>query len=176
MMTKLIRSLVLMVCFLFVLPVTIFANGVNNEQKLLVESVPVDTVTANEVILNKQSEIDQYVFEEHIEEIENKGFTVTHTSSLEEYVEIGITPFNEENEQYLYSIFGKDQVKVVEGQQAELFTIAEEDTRDIDIIIENQKENESKEGLTKYLIILGISIVLLGGVVVAKRNIKTVKN
>jgi hypothetical protein len=33
-------------------------------------------------------------------------------------VEIGITPYNEANADYLYGIFGKEMVKVVEGQQA----------------------------------------------------------
>jgi hypothetical protein len=71
-------------------------------------------------IIQKQQGIDKYLFEEHTKEIEEKGLTITHTAPLEDYVEIGITPFNKDNENYLYEIFGKDNVKVVEGQQATL--------------------------------------------------------
>jgi hypothetical protein len=75
----------------------------------------------NEDILAKQREIDKYLFEDHVDEIKAKGFTVTHTGPMEDYVEIGITPYTEENANYLYEIFGKDNIKVVEGQQAVLY-------------------------------------------------------
>lgn len=67
-------------------------------------------------ILKKQNEIDTYLFKEHSKEIEQKGITVTYTIPYEDHVEIGIMPMNSENAEYLYSIFGKDKVKVVEGQ------------------------------------------------------------
>jgi hypothetical protein len=87
----------------------------------LVSSIITFATTDNtNTIIQKQQEIDKYLFEEHAKEIEEKGFTITHTSPLEGYVEIGITPFNKENTDYLYEIFGNDNVKVVEGQQATL--------------------------------------------------------
>lgn len=75
----------------------------------------------DDALLLKQREIDQYVFEQHRQEIEQKGFTVTHTGPMNDYVEVGITPYYEENAEYLYKIFGKSQVKVVEGHQAVLY-------------------------------------------------------
>lgn len=72
----------------------------------------------SEPILKKQSEIDKYLFEEHKEELAKKDIVVTHTAPNEKYIEIGITPYNEENAEYLYKIFGKDMVTVVEGKQA----------------------------------------------------------
>ncbi len=42
---------------------------------------------------------------------------MTHTAPFVIYVEIGITPLNDENAAYLYGIFGKDKVKVVDGQK-----------------------------------------------------------
>lgn len=66
----------------------------------------------------KQSEIDKVLFEEYKQEISQKGFTVTNTSATDEYVEIGITPFNEENASYINEIVGNDEIKVVEGFQA----------------------------------------------------------
>ncbi|AKL96006.1 copper amine oxidase domain-containing protein [Clostridium aceticum] len=69
-------------------------------------------------LLEKQKEIDQYVFVTHVEEIAEAGFTVTHTGPRENYVEVGILPYDETNANYLYQLFGKEQVSVVEGIQA----------------------------------------------------------
>lgn len=66
----------------------------------------------------KQLEIDRYVFADHVKEIADKGITVTNTGVVGDVVEVGITPYSEESANYLYEIFGKDLVKVVEGQQA----------------------------------------------------------
>lgn len=90
-------------------PVSIQIQQVNTGNQLISE----DTLT------NKQKEIDQYVFEAHAKEFADKGITVTNTGvAVGDYVEVGITPFNEENAKYIYDIFGKELVKVVEGVQA----------------------------------------------------------
>ncbi|MEL7656715.1 MAG: hypothetical protein AAGU75_12495, partial [Bacillota bacterium] len=65
------------------------------------------------VELNKG--IYQFIFEEHRGEFGDKGFSVTHTGLMSDYVEIGIQPYSEESAQYLYDRFGKEKVKVVEG-------------------------------------------------------------
>ena len=75
-------------------------------------------VIIKEEILKKQKEIDAYLFKEHAKEVEQKGITVTHTVPFEDFVEIGILPLTDENEEYLYGIFGKEQVRIVEGQKA----------------------------------------------------------
>lgn len=80
-----------------------------------------DGVTAQSM-LDKQQQIDKYVFEDHAQDIADKGITITHTAPMDTYVEIGITPYTDENADYLYGIFGKDTVKVVEGVQAVLLT------------------------------------------------------
>lgn len=71
-------------------------------------------------LIQKQQEIDQYLFINHAAEVAQQGFMVTHTGPRDSYIEIGIRPYNEENAQYLYEIFGQDLIKVVEGQQAVL--------------------------------------------------------
>lgn len=76
------------------------------------------TFAATEDMIEKQKEVDDYVFVEHQEELAEKGITVTHTAPLENTVEIGITPYTEENISYLQEVFGGDTVTVVEGQQA----------------------------------------------------------
>jgi hypothetical protein len=83
-------------------PVTVQIQQVNNEDQLT----------------QKQSEIDQYVFEKNAKDFADKGITVTHTGVIGDSVEVGITPFNEDNAKYVYDIFGKDMVNVVEGMQA----------------------------------------------------------
>jgi len=74
---------------------------------------------ADEKIIEKQVEIDKYLFGDYKEDIAKKGFTVsTTTVTPDGFVQIGITPFNQENADYLYGLFGKDMVKVVEEAQA----------------------------------------------------------
>jgi len=83
------------------------------------ENLAVDGVS--EEILEKQKEVDKYLFEDNLQKIREKGFTVTHTAPMSDYVEIGITPYSEENANYIYEILGRDMIKVVEGQQAVLY-------------------------------------------------------
>ena len=70
----------------------------------------------------KQEEIDHYVFIDHTEDIKKAGFEVVYTGVADTFVEIGINPYNNENANYLYKIFGKDIVKVVESEEATLYT------------------------------------------------------
>lgn len=72
----------------------------------------------SDAMYKRQGEIDRYLFEEHKDEIAAKGISVTHTVASNEYVEIGITPYSDENAEYLYNVLGRDQLKVVEGTQA----------------------------------------------------------
>lgn len=72
----------------------------------------------DEDVLKLQREIDRFVFDQHRGEFAEKGFSVTHTGPMVDYVEIGIEPYSEESAEYLYSMFGKEKVKVIEGQLA----------------------------------------------------------
>lgn len=81
-------------------------------------TIQIEQVKASDPLMQKQSEIDQYVFEKHEKDFADMGITITNTGVMGDYVEIGITPYNETNASYLYDIFGNDQVKVVEGIQA----------------------------------------------------------
>lgn len=86
-------------------------------------------------LTKKQNEIDQYVFEKHAKDFADKGITVTNTGVMGDSVEIGITPYNEENAQYIYDIFGKENIKVVEGIQA-VTLAADSDIQDVTIQME----------------------------------------
>lgn len=73
--------------------------------------------TEDTALFEKQRELDQYLFVDHVKEIEKMGFTVIYTGVADTYVEVGITPFSEENANKLYDIFGKELVKVVKADQ-----------------------------------------------------------
>lgn len=69
----------------------------------------------------KQSEIDQYLFVDHVKEIEEKGIFINYTGVVGDLIEIGISPYSEENANYLYEIFGKDTIQVVEFDQSIIY-------------------------------------------------------
>ncbi|MGE5629466.1 MAG: hypothetical protein ACM3TR_00040 [Caulobacteraceae bacterium] len=85
----------------------------------------IQQVKNQDVLVQKQNEIDQYIFEQHKDEFAKLGFTVTNTGvdPVHKWVEVGITPYTAENADYIYNIFGKDMVKVTEGVQAVTLTL-----------------------------------------------------
>jgi hypothetical protein len=68
-----------------------------------------------------QAEIDKVLFENNAKEIERLGFMVNYTGVVEDYIEIGISPYNEDNANYIYELVGKDGIKVVEFDQSILY-------------------------------------------------------
>ncbi len=113
---KLIKALVLGLCLSVLSTGVAFAEsggGETGEMKIQITS-------SDDSLNQKQREIDQYIFEEHKKDIEDMGFTVTNTGVVDDYVEVGITPFNQKNADYLYEALGKDNVKIVEGIQSEI--------------------------------------------------------
>ncbi len=91
-------------------------------------------------LLAKQAEIDKYVFDTHASEIVEKGIFVTYTSPADGYVEMGITPYTEENINYLYDIFGTEAVKIAKGVDAILFQS--------DVAIPDEVATDSDLGVT----------------------------
>lgn len=83
------------------------ASGISSEQ-------------SNELTA-KQSEIDKLLFEANAKSIEKQGFMVNYTGVVHDYVEIGISPYSDENANFIYDIVGKDKVKVVEMDQSILY-------------------------------------------------------
>lgn len=111
-----------------------------------------------EDMIEKQKEVDDYVFVQHQDELAEKGITVTHTAPLENTVEIGITPFTEENVSYLQGIFGADMVTIVEGEQAVTL-----DQTSAPLDTETPVENSA----TKSLLYILAGILVLAGLVLA---------
>jgi hypothetical protein len=69
----------------------------------------------SEAILEAQRRIDTYVFKEHYEDISRAGFTVSYTVPMEDYVEIGVTPYSQNAVDYLTKVLENEKIKVVEG-------------------------------------------------------------
>lgn len=123
------------------------------ENKTQAVKTQVQNPDKEKLLLDKQREIDSYVFEQHAKDIEKRGFKVTNTGQINGYVEIGITPFNKENADYLYSLFGKDLVKVVEGQQAQLMG----NTAPTTIAQKEEGSNTFSPNSLFYIVILAIA-------------------
>jgi len=205
MKSKFLKTLALGVCFTALSANIVLANGGGSEPASLPGQEPVNMIKVDliqpidriklstdapdaavsslaqeprmisEEILQKQMEIDKYLFEDHIEEITKKGFNVTHTGPFDAYVEIGITPYNEENANYLYSIFGEDKIKVIEGLEAELYTtmVATDAVEDAVVAVTSANEDEQEpKPLTAYAI---GGALLIGGSLMTKRKFKLIK-
>jgi predicted SPOUT superfamily RNA methylase MTH1 len=113
-------------------------TGASTDQR----SVVSQETGISDVLLQKQQEIDKYVFEQHADELANKGITVTNTGPVGGVVEIGITPYNEANADHLYGIFGTKIVKVVAGTQAVTLGMAAAPARnDVAATAETPAEN-----------------------------------
>lgn len=99
-------------------------GGENGSSIAVVPAVAEPSIAPDAVkkeMYDKQLEADRYLFADHTEEIAAKGITVTHTAATNEYVEIGITPFNEENAEFIYDALGREQIKVIEGTMNVIF-------------------------------------------------------
>jgi hypothetical protein len=107
--SKLLKALMLGLCMSALTTGAAFAQAVAG-------TTPADRgeVQVDDALYEKQKDIDQYVFIDHVKEIEDMGFMINTTGVVDDMVEIGISPYTEENADYLYGIFGKDSVKVVE--------------------------------------------------------------
>ncbi|MBB2182471.1 hypothetical protein H0486_06225 [Lachnospiraceae bacterium MD1] len=99
-------------------------------------------------LMKLQKRIDQTVFNDKAEEIEAKGFDIYYTGVSDSFVEIGIVPFTKENAEYLYKLFGKENVKVVQAEENILYTTT--DTAEEQVVEEDiQPEKRSEENKTK---------------------------
>lgn len=85
---------------------------------------------------------------------------------MEKTVEIGITPFNEENINFLNELFGVDQVTIVQGQQATTLNKTSEEAAQTVMLEEDLPETEDKSriSIATYIaagVIAFIAVVML---------------
>lgn len=143
---KTTKALIIGACLTFSSMTGVYADTTNVEVKpAIVQEVYDDSkmmetqimpVQKDDALANKQLEIDRYVFADHIEEIEKMGIIITSTAVVGDVVEIGITPYDVKNADYLYELFGKELVSVVAGEQAvplDLVTITGQNPAESDV-------------------------------------------
>lgn len=81
--------------------------------------VSIQITAVDEAMYEAQAEIDKLLFEEnYAKDLGDKGIFITHTSTVDDYVEVGITPYTPENADIVIKLVGKDNVKVIEGEMA----------------------------------------------------------
>lgn len=120
---KMMKALVICGCTALFTTGAAFAESGNGASSVMNpnDSVSYTVGADDDALLQKQREIDTYLFETHADELAKEDFKVTHTAPSAGRVQIGITPYSEGNAQYLYDIFGEDEIFVVEGEQAYTF-------------------------------------------------------
>lgn len=152
---------------IFGIGITVLSSNVvfaetNQDNKNAYQTIEIAVVDEN--LAKKQEEIDYIVFNKNSKEIEEKGFTVVSTGMVNKFVEVRIEPYNEENAEYLYNIFGTDMVKIVEGQEAISDDIIYYDTTAELYNTTTAVKEEKSSGLTLPLLI--VSVCALGGVAI----------
>ncbi|AKL96008.1 putative protein UPF0748 [Clostridium aceticum] len=203
--SKFTKTLVVGICFAALSSSMAFASGDGSQPSLVSDQMPVEQVEVDErqvenllempvdssdasisylalepreiteEIVEKQKEVDQYLFEENNGEISQKGFKATHTAPFDDYVEIGITPYSEENAEYLYEIFGRDMIQIVEGQEAELYsTTVVSGGIEADVVMTRSEGTPKSRASNTPLYLIGGS-VLIGAGIISKRKIKLQK-
>ncbi len=121
MKSKYLKGIILGLCISAFSTSIAFAQAVSSETlDASVSSEAVQSESQKE-LMEKQREIDQYLFKDHVKDLEEKDIFVNYTGVVDDYVEIGISPYNDENANYLYGIFGKEGVKVVEFDQSVIY-------------------------------------------------------
>ncbi|MDF2856386.1 MAG: copper amine oxidase domain protein [Neobacillus sp.] len=148
---KLFSTLILGLCLFFGTTVVTFADS-------------------NEAVLAKQAEIDKYIFEDHAEELEARGISVTHTAPSDTTVEIGILPYNQENIDYFIELFGEETITLVDGQMAVTF-VGEGEPLPVSAGGEETTEEKSNP-LTNPLYLLTALIILAGAAFGVRKLVK----
>ncbi|WP_199620726.1 hypothetical protein [Paenibacillus alkalitolerans] len=131
---------------------------------------PAADQAAEDALLQKQNEINDFVFGQGKDEIAQQGFTVTYTRPNNGYVEIGITPYNESHAEYLYEKFGRDIVKVVEGEQAVTFSTQAVDQAQAEASANAPAASGASVSLPVVFSVVGA--VVLAGLIIAIRKLR----
>lgn len=69
-------------------------------------------------VMGLHAEVDRQLFGQHAVLIKEQGIYITHTSPLENKIEVGIDDYSEAAASFLYELIGKDKIVVVKGERA----------------------------------------------------------
>ena len=81
-------------------------------------TIQILSINENDALTQKHQEISSYAFKTNKAQLIEKGIRVAGVQIVGDTVEIAIAPYDEKRADYLYEIFGKDMVTVVEMEQA----------------------------------------------------------
>jgi LPXTG-motif cell wall-anchored protein len=79
-------------------------------------------IEENSAMYEKQREIDQILFVDKAEEIAAQGIKIAFTVVAGDMVEVAVAPLTDESADYLYGILDKDLVKLVDAEEAQIYT------------------------------------------------------
>ena len=72
------------------------------------EPVSIQITAVDETMYEAQAEIDKLLFEQnYAKDLVEKGISVTHTGTVDDYVEVGITPYTPGNADVVIMLLGK---------------------------------------------------------------------
>ncbi len=80
------------------------------------------TVEVDGPLFEKQREIDQILFADKAKDVEAQGIKVVYTAVANDVVEVGVASLTDQQSDYLYGILGKDQIKLVNAEEVQLYT------------------------------------------------------
>ena len=135
-----------------------------------------EPLSYSEAVMKIQIELDKHMMKENGKIFTDKGFNIYKTLPNEDYLEIGISPYNEENANFIYQILGKDNARVVEVPESELVynTLAAESSIEEDAVLytndKNAEDSKSQPFKNPMVLGLGALAVLGGGLLVSKRK------
>ncbi|WP_078427207.1 hypothetical protein [Alkalihalobacterium alkalinitrilicum] len=94
-------------------------------------------------LIEQQRLIDSVVFGENV--FSTEGITVFHTGTdiVNNKVEIGISPYNEQTVQTVFNYFDSEMISIVEGFEAQLLTEASsDDIEETTMVIDTEEEKK----------------------------------
>lgn len=125
---KAAKALIIGTCLMVSSMATVYADTTNVEVKpAIVQEVTDDSemmtiqilsAADEDAMLQKQKEIDEFVFGAHRDELMKRDILITSTVVVGDVVEISIDKYDAKKADYLYEVLGKENVSVVAGEQA----------------------------------------------------------
>ncbi len=143
---NLLKTVMLGLCMATITTGSAYATLAEDTNPSVAEAVSDQT----KALYAKQAELEKLLFEVNAKEIETLGFMVNYAGVVEDKIEIGISPYNEENANFIYDLVGKDDVKVIEFDQSVIFAtgmapdeVAGEVVTDAEVIMYNDNVEDA---------------------------------
>ena len=144
---NLLKTVMLGVCMAALTTGSAYATLAQDTTPSATEDMSAET----KALYAKQEEIDSILFKANAKEIEKRGFMINYTGVVEDYIEIGISPFNDENAKFIYELVGKDGIKVIEFDESILYAtgaapdVVTDADVDTDVVVDKEEAAEDAD-------------------------------